>query len=328
MGKNGISIDNLSYELEDVKIFDRLTLEVPRGIRFGLLGPKNSGKTNLIRLLTGSLKPASGTMDVFGFDPQTQAMEIRHRMGIMLNPPELYDSLSIMDNMEFYAWARELSSDERQERIFELLNHFGLWEKRHHMVESLSVEQKLRLGMATLFLHRPPLIFLDDPTAGLEPMAAARLREELGLLIDNRPLLTVFLTTDNQADASRFCEQVAIFHEGKVIREGTPAELGLSGALPKLKLAGEGFNPIILQLLIAEPEVDQAEIRDGNLYISLKAGMDMDYLTSLIEEAGGKIHGTLWEDNMGDILTGLIESENEKKIKLAEKEVKPKNEEK
>lgn len=315
MGKAGIRITNLSYELENEKFLNGLTLEISRGIRFGLLGPKNAGKTSLIRLLTGSLKPASGTMDVFGFDPGTQAMEIRHRMGIMLNPPELYDSLSIMDNMEFYAWARKLNSDERQDRISELLNYFGLWEKRHYMVESLDVEQKLRLGMASLFLHHPPLIFLDDPTAGLEPMAAARLREELGLLIDSRPLLTVFLTTDNQADANRFCERVAIFHEGKIIKEGTPAELGLSGSLPKLKLAGEGFDVTILHLLIAEPEINQAEIRDGNLFISLNAEMDMDYLTGLIEESGGKIHGTSWEENMGNILSGRIENEIDKKAK-------------
>lgn len=326
MSKTGINIDHLLYEQENINVIDELTLEVSRGSRFGLLGLKSAGKTSLIRLLTGSLKPVSGTMDVFGFDPQTQAMEIRHRMGIMLNPPELYDSLSIMDNMEFYAWARELNNDDRQERITELLNHFGLWEKRHHVVENLKMEQKLRLGMATLFLHRPPLIFLDDPTAGLDPIAAAMLREELGLLIDNRPLLTVFLTTDNQADAKRFCEQVAIFHEGKIVREGTPAELGLSGAIPRIRLAGEGFNPIILQLLIAEPEVTQAEIRDGNLLISFSAGMDMAYMTGLIEETGAKIHGMSWEENRGDILTGLTESNNVNKIKLVKPEAMPKKE--
>ncbi len=324
MGKAGISIDNLSFVQENIRIIEGLSLEVPRGSRFGLLGPKNTGKTSLIHLLTGSLKPDSGTMDVFGFEPQSQAMEIRHRMGIMLNPPELYDSLNIMDNMEFHGWARELNSEDRQDRIHELLNHFGLWEKRRYLVESLSVEEKLRLGMATLFLHRPPLIFLDEPTAGLDPMAALRLRESLGLLIDNRPLLTVFLTTDNQADAARFCERVAIFHQGKILKEGTPAELGLSTELPRLRLAGEGFNPTILHLLIAEPEVDQAEIHDGNLYITLNAGIDLAYLTGVIEEAGAKIHGTFWEENMGDILAGLIQNDNEKEIKQKKKEEKSK----
>jgi ABC-2 type transport system ATP-binding protein len=319
MGKTGIHVENLSFEPENIKIIDGLTLEVSRGSRFGLLGPKNCGKTSLIRLLSGSLKPAMGTMDIFGFDPQTQASEIRHRMGIMLNPPELYDSLSIIDNMEFYAWARGLSTEDRQERIPELLNHFGLWEKRHHVVEGLDVEQKRCLGMATLFLHRPPLIFLDDPTCGLEPMAAMKLRELLGVLIDNRPLLTVFLATGNQADAKRFCEQVAIFHDGKIIKEGTPADLGLSGALPKLKLAGEGFNMTILQLLCAEPEVDQAEIRDGHLVISLNAGMDMDYLTTLVQETGAKIHGFSWEENLGDILTHWVENDNETKTKRVER---------
>lgn len=325
MGKTGIRVNNLTFELDNVKIIDGLTLEVTQGSRIGLLGPKNSGKTSLIRLLTGSLKPTSGSMDVFGFDPVTQAMEIRNRMGILLNPPELYDSLSILDNMEFYAWARQLSSEDRQERISELLNHFNLWEKRRYLVESLDMEQKRRLGMATLFLHRPPLVFIDDPTAGLDPMATTRLREMLGAIIDKRPLLTVFLVTEDQADAQRFCEQVIIFNQGKAVKEGTPAELGLSGALPRLRLAGEGFNQTILQLLVAEPEVDRAEIRDGNLVISLNAGMDMGYLTGLVEEAGGKIQGISWEENMGDILDRLLEKEHEIKLKAMEKETKFQN---
>ena len=105
-----------------------------------------------------------------------------------------------------------------------------------------------------------------------------------------------------------------MFHEGKIIREGTPADLGLSRGLPRIKWAGEGFNLVILQLLIAEPEVKRAEIRDGNLLINLNAGMDMSYLTNLIEEAGGKIYSVSREDNVGDILTRLIENEHETKL--------------
>lgn len=236
MAKAAISIANLAYESENKKIIDDLSIEIVRGSRFGLLGPKNAGKTSLIRLLTGSLKPAAGTMEVYGFDPRLQATEIRHRMGILLNPPELYNSLSILDNMEFYAWARELGTEERQEIIYEMLNHFGLWEKRHHLVEGLNDEQKQRLGMSTLFLHRPSLIMLDDPTAGLDPLTAFSLREKLAALIEARPLLTVFLVTDNPADARRFCEQVAVFNEGKIIKEGAPVELGFSGELPGSEL--------------------------------------------------------------------------------------------
>lgn len=313
MAKAAISVENLTYESENKRIIDDLSIDIIRGSRFGLLGPKNAGKTSLIRLLTGSLKPTSGTMEVYGFDPRSQAAEIRHRMGILLNPPELYNSLSILDNMEFYAWARELGTEERQGLISEMLNHFGLWEKRHYLVEGLTDEQKQLLGMATLFLHRPSLIILDDPTAGLDPLTAFTLREKLAALIETRPLLTVFLVTENPADARRFCEQVAIFHDGRIIKEGAPGELGFSGELPWLRIAGEGFNEIILQLLFAEPQVAQVELKDDSLWIKFSAGLEMVYLTSIIEEVGAKITGMFWEESTdNNILTELIERERGK----------------
>jgi ABC-2 type transport system ATP-binding protein len=179
MNRIAIHTDDLTRDFKTVRAVDALSLDVPPGILFGFLGPNGSGKTTTIRLLLGLLEPTAGKAEVLGFDTRTRADDIRARVGALLEHPGLYERLSAEDNLEFYGRAWRLPASERGARIKELLSNVGLWERRKEPVGTWSRGMKQKLAVARALLHRPPLIFLDEPTAGLDPVAAAELRQDL-----------------------------------------------------------------------------------------------------------------------------------------------------
>jgi ABC-2 type transport system ATP-binding protein len=200
-----IQSDGLSRSFGQLRAVDDLRLEVPRGIVFGFLGPNGSGKTTTIRLLLGLLEPSAGQARVLGFDLRTQADEIRARTGALLEHSGLYERLSAEDNLEFYGRVWRLPDDARRKRREELLGNLGLWDRRKEPVGTWSRGMKQKLAIARTLLHRPALIFLDEPTAGLDPIAAAALHKDLtALVVQER--VTVFLTTHNLAEAEKLCQ--------------------------------------------------------------------------------------------------------------------------
>ena len=204
MTEIAIRTESLSRDFGSIRAVDGLSMEVPGGIIFGFLGPNASGKTTTINLLLGLLEPTTGRAEVLGFDTRTQAGEIRTRSGALLEYPGLYEQMSAEDNLEFYGRVWKMGAAERQARIKELLAHFGLWERRGESVEKWSRGMKQKLATARALLHRPSLVFLDEPTAGLDVVAAASLRDDLAGLTA-REGVTVFLTTHNMAEAERLC---------------------------------------------------------------------------------------------------------------------------
>ena len=182
MTKTAIRIENLTRDFETVRAVDGLSLEVPSGIIFGFLGPNGAGKTTTINLLLGLLEPTSGRAEVLGFDTRTQPDEIRTRTGALLEHPGVYEQLTAEDNLEFYGRVWRMPAAERQARIKELLTHMGVWERRKERVGTWSKGMKQKLALARAMLHRPALVFLDEPTAGLDVMAAAAVRDDLEAL--------------------------------------------------------------------------------------------------------------------------------------------------
>ena len=192
---------------------------MPRGIVFGFLGPNGSGKTTTIRLLLGLLEPTAGQARVLGFDLRTQADEIRARTGALLEHSGLYERLSAEDNLEFYGRVCRLPANVRRKRCEELLGNLGLWDRRKEPVGTWSRGMKQKLAIARTLLHRPTLIFLDEPTAGLDPVAAAALHDDLTALVAQEGV-TVFLTTHNLAEAEKLCQQVGVINQGRLIASG------------------------------------------------------------------------------------------------------------
>lgn len=235
-----IRVRELVRDFRNVRALDHVSMEVPQGIVFGFLGPNGAGKTTLIRVLLGLAKPTSGQVEVLGHDPVTDGDRVRAATGALLEHNGLYERLSARQNLEFFARIWRMPRAQRDARIHELLSRFGLWERRDEVVGTWSRGMKQRLAVARAVLHRPPLVFLDEPTAGLDPVASASLREELARLASDEGV-TVFLTTHNLGEAERLCALVGVVRRGTLTGFGTPEQLRMrrhSGAILVTTTAG------------------------------------------------------------------------------------------
>ncbi len=288
MSLYAIQTRELTRTFGEVRAVDGISFEVPAGSVFGFLGPNGSGKTTTIRLLLGLLQPTSGSAKVLGFDTQTQADEIRLNCGALLEHTGLYERMSAEDNLEFYGRVWRIPTNERKQRIQSLLQSLALWERRKDNVSQWSRGMKQKLAVARALLHRPKLIFLDEPTAGLDPVAAAALREDLAGLARQQGV-TVFLTTHNLTEAERLCNQVAVIREGKLLTVGSPDSLRLSQGGTRLEVAGRGFSDEILVRLRQRSEVAEVELIDQHIVISLNPDADSAPLVPFLAGLGVQI---------------------------------------
>jgi ABC-2 type transport system ATP-binding protein len=283
-----IRTDGLSRNFGAVKAVNGLTLEVPQGTVFGFLGPNGSGKTTTINLLLGLIAPTSGGADVLGFDVGTQADEVREHCGALLDYTGLYEQLSAEANLEFYARVWRMPEADRRERIKQLLTHIGFWDRRGERVGHWSRGMRQKLAIARALVHRPSLVFMDEPTAGLDVMAANAVRDDLASLAADEGV-TVFLTTHNMTEAERLCSQVAVIREGRLIAVGAPDELRARTGRPRLEVIGRGFTDTILDRIKGDEAVANASLHNGHLTIDLHKQVDTAGIVRQLVEAGAEI---------------------------------------
>jgi ABC-2 type transport system ATP-binding protein len=309
MNKIAIQTKNLTRDFETVRAVDHLDLTVDSGEVFGFLGPNGSGKTTTIRLLLGLLEPTAGQAKVLGFDTQTQADEVRQRCGALLEHNGLYERLSAFDNLDFYARVWHIDAFSRQRRIQELLTHLGLWERRTENVGDWSRGMKQKLAIARTLLHHPQLIFLDEPTAGLDPISAAALRDDLASLAE-REGVTIFLTTHNLAEAEKLCHKVGVIREGKLLACGSLDQLQARATRPQVQIHGSGFTPDALEILKSLPTVAGIQRSNGTLTLDLFEPAETAPLVSLLINAGAQveeIHKS--KANLEDVFLSLVKAE-------------------
>jgi ABC-2 type transport system ATP-binding protein len=304
-----IQVQKLTRDFNGLRAVDHIDFTVEPGIIFGFLGPNGAGKTTTINLLLGLLEPTDGGAEVLGFDTQTQAGEVRARTGALLEHSGLYEQLSAEDNLEFYGRVYGMPAAERQARIKELLTDIGVWERRKERVDTWSRGMKQKLALARAMLHRPPLVFLDEPTAGLDVMSAADVREDLESLAA-REGVTVFLTTHNMAEAERLCSEVAVIRQGKLVAIGNPDELRARAGGPRVEIVGRGFSDRALEVLRARPEVAAAVVENRHLEIDLREETDVAPLVSLLVGEGVQVqevrHG---KASLEEVFVTLMEEE-------------------
>jgi ABC-2 type transport system ATP-binding protein len=267
---------------------DGVSLAVPAGVVFGLLGPNGAGKTTMIRLLLGLLRADAGRAQVLGYDVSQAGDAVRRRCGALLEHPGLYERLSALDNLDFYARVWRVPVADRGARIRELLSGAGLWDRRGERVAGWSRGMKQQLAIARALLHRPDIVFLDEPTAGLDPIATVMLRETIAALAA-RAGVTVFLTTHNLAEAEKVCERIAIIRQGRVVAAGDPDELRALRSGSQVRIAGRGFTPEVLAFVRRLPVVASATVSDGQLVVDLGAAGDASRVVACLAEAGAVI---------------------------------------
>ncbi|MGH3116772.1 MAG: ABC transporter ATP-binding protein [Gaiellales bacterium] len=201
-----------------------ISFAIERGELFGLLGPNGAGKTTTIKVLTTLLLPTSGSARVLGFDPARQPREVRKRIGYVFGGERgLYDRLSGLDNLRYFADLYRVPIADKRRRISELLELVGLTGREGERVENYSRGMRQRLHIARGLLHDPEVLFLDEPTLGLDPVGARELRDTIAALSDAGK--TILLTTHYMFEADALCDRVAVISDGQFVATGTPADL-------------------------------------------------------------------------------------------------------
>jgi ABC-2 type transport system ATP-binding protein len=218
-----LHVENLTKRYGDVEAVRGISFQVAEGEVFGLLGPNGAGKTSTVEILEGLRDADGGTVSVCGFDPRTQAGELKHEIGAALQSTALPDKLRVMEALRLFA-----GFYKRRRNPEDLLKRFGLEEKRNTFYSQLSGGQKQRLALAIALINDPKVVFLDEPTAGLDPQVRREIYDVIGEL--RRGNKTIVLTTHYIEEAERLCDRVAIVDHGKVIAQGTPRELKQASA--------------------------------------------------------------------------------------------------
>jgi ABC-2 type transport system ATP-binding protein len=300
----------LSRSFNTVQALDQVSFEVESGVVFGFLGPNGSGKTTTIRLLLGLLEPSAGRTEVLGMDPIRNGQEVRENCGALLEQTGLYERLSAEDNLDFYGRVWRMPGTERKARIKELLDKMGLYDRRGEIVKGWSRGMKQKLAVARAMLHRPKIVFLDEPTAGLDPVASAAFREDLQTLASQSGV-TVFLTTHNLTEAEKLCQQVAVIRKGKLLNIGSPDALRLQKGGNFIEVVGSGFTQSVIAAIKQEPMVADVTLQDQHLRIDLKNGSESASLVPFLIGQGILIEEVRkGKASLEDVFLTLMEEEN------------------
>ena len=286
-----IVADGLTRRFGDLVALDQLSLEVHTGEVFGFLGHNGAGKTTTIRLLNGVLAPNGGTARVFDLDPMQDGPALRRQTGILTETPSLDERLTGRENLEIYADLYGVPSGEVAERVSQLLEAFELAGRADERAGDYSRGMKQRLALARALLHRPALLFLDEPSAGLDPVAARRVHEMITRL-SHEEKRTVFLCTHNLAEAQKLCDRVAVLEHGKLVALGTPDDLarqwGRSQRL-QIEINPEGLT-IALEVLQTSLGVNEPAQENGTLIVSGASREAIPGLVAALVAAGVQIY--------------------------------------
>jgi len=217
-----IEIDHLSKNFGKIEAVKEFSVNVPENSIFGLLGPNGSGKSTAIRILCGVLHPSSGSAKVFGCDVSSQTEKVRSFLGYMSQKFSLYEDLTVIENLDFYAGIYGINKELRTERIAELVKTAGLEGRENQLTGKLSGGYKQRLALVCAMIHKPKLLILDEPTAGVDPVS----RRKFWGIIKRLPSegITVLVTT-HYMDEAEICDLVVFLFNGKMVDMGTPSEL-------------------------------------------------------------------------------------------------------
>jgi ABC-2 type transport system ATP-binding protein len=224
MKKPIIEVKNLTKKFGDFTAVNGVSFSVEKGQIFGFLGPNGAGKTTSIKMLTTLLKPTGGQILLDGHDPVTEQSGVRRSFGIVFQDSSLDDELTALENMEFHGVLYKVPAGLRKQRIEELLKIVELWDRRDDLVKKFSGGMKRRLEIGRGLLHHPKILFLDEPTVGLDPQTRNHIWNYIKDL-NRKEKITVFFTTHYMEEADRVADQVTIIDHGKIIAQGKPAAL-------------------------------------------------------------------------------------------------------
>ena len=278
--KDAIEVKNLTKYYNDLLALDHVTFKVKQGSVFGLLGPNGAGKTTTIRILTGLTRPSKGTATIMGFDITREAVKAKQMIGVVPESSNVYEEMTALQNLIFASQLYGVPRSERRTRARELLEVFNLQDRANSRVEEFSRGMKRRLTIACALVHHPQILFLDEPTAGLDAQSARQLRAYIGKLKELG--VTVLLTTHYIEEADQLCDTVAMINQGQIVALDSPENL-------KASITGTKIVEVIFSDAIAEKELSEIEgvlevQRLGDKYKLVVGGVS-DIMGALVDYA-------------------------------------------
>jgi ABC-2 type transport system ATP-binding protein len=303
-----VEVEDLVKAFGDFVAVAHIHFQVEKGEIFGFLGPNGSGKSTTIRMLCGLLLPTSGRGKVAGFDLMNEPEKIKQAIGYMSQKFSLYDDLTVIENLHFFGGIYGLSGPSQREREGKVLEMIGLQDLQDRITRTLAVGWKQRLGLGCAILHEPSILFLDEPTSGVDPIS----RRNFWSLIQQmgEKGVTTFVTT-HYMDEAEYCGRLALIYQGKIIALGTPSEL-------KLKTLSQGVlevecDPLVpaLDLLKKEPWISESAVFGDGLHVIGKEGVDLEReINVLFQKHGIFLKRMGWiRPSLEDVFVSLIEKE-------------------
>jgi len=279
-----VTLKEVVKRFGDFTAVDRISLEVAAGEIFGFLGPNGAGKSTTIRILCGLLRPTSGEGRVNGLDIVTQSEEIKASLGYMSQRFSLYDDLRVEENMKFFGGIYGLKTRPCEERTKEVLSLIGLEGRRNSLTKELPGGLKQRLALGCALLHRPPIIFLDEPTSGVDPGTRRNFWDLIYTLADEG--VTVFVTTHYMEEAE-YCNRIGLINRGQLIALGSPGELKKRHLEGRIYEVGSADALAAVEALDGADEVLDAAVFGRVIHVRLREGAEAEaYLTPYFSSAG------------------------------------------
>ena len=303
-----VEVEGLVKKFDSFVAVDHIHFNVERGEIFGFLGPNGSGKSTTIRMLCGLLLPTSGKGRVAGFDLMKEPEKIKQAIGYMSQKFSLYDDLTVIENLHFFGGIYGLFGSSQREREGEVLEMIGLQDLQDRITRTLAVGWKQRLALGCAILHEPSILFLDEPTSGVDPIS----RRNFWSLIQQmgEKGVTTFVTT-HYMDEAEYCGRLALIYQGRIIALGTPSEL-------KFKTLSQGVlevecDPLVpaLDLLKNEPWISESAVFGDGLHVIGKEDVDLEReVNVLFQKHGISLKRMGWiRPSLEDVFVWLIEKE-------------------
>jgi len=311
MPDNAVEIRELAKRFGDFVAVDHISMEVRRGEIFGFLGPNGAGKSTTIRMLCGLLAPSSGSATVGGLDVGTQSELIKQRIGYMSQRFSLYDDLTVEENIDFFSGIYGVPRGRRNERKDYVLKMAGIEERRSSLTHLLSGGWKQRLALGCAILHEPPILFLDEPTSGVDPIARRTFWDLIYEL--SRAGHTIFVST-HYMDEAEYCHRLALMYRGKVTALGTPAELKQSLGSHHLLLLQVSDIVSSMKLLENVPGATDVAVFGGGLHVTVENDQSaIPQIRQVLESAGIQVPILEpIEPSLEDVFVAMIEREERK----------------
>ena len=303
-----VEVKDLVRKFDSFVAVDHIDFQVEKGEIFGFLGPNGAGKSTTIRMLCGLLLPTSGKGKVAGFDIMMEPEKIKQAIGYMSQKFSLYDDLTVIENLHFFGGVYGLSGSAQKEKEKEVLGMIGLQEHRDRITRTLDVGSKQRLALGCSILHEPSILFLDEPTSGVDPISRRNFWGFIQRMGEKG--VTTFVTT-HYMDEAEYCGRLALIYQGRVIASGTPSDLKLK-ALSKGVLEVE-CDPLVpaLDLLKKQLWVSESAVFGDSLHVIGKETVDLEReVNALFQKHGILLKRMDWiRPSLEDVFVSLIEKE-------------------